>query len=832
MDTLEFGYEEPLEILAVINRSQYNPDRGQITPVAFVEEGSKYTPISDPFEEFPNSGNVWVSSEYGHLSENFKYGELFKIKAYKDDKEDYKSVPTRDKYWTKGSKAIKLDRLKLFPVIEVDELPTNSNPYFSEEIHYQSPFFLTTSEGQLYGPFALSVDEHGKQRVVALDAMQGAPIGLAPEYVYCADFADVQVSGLLENFVVNDENHMFINNADGKIQRQGWQQFDFISDDKLLSWGLRYLLPKENVRSSKKEIEKWKATLENIKSFEGDNEDRRLRLIKLVERIDSLDNEWEPLIKKAILENKKLIEDYIERNESVLIDKNISPLREKYGQERDKLEASISTLRNQKESLDTEVAELREKKKEVEIAHAQQAKENLEKEEQELLKKRDRLKKQIDELVAKHDLVLDYTELDDEINRKKTQYEFYNTELETLKSRDLPKTLAKLKTELSVLHGSYGVSRKPCNLGETNCCFREFPASDRKAYVRDIQTYLEDACNRSFAYDEIANLLISYQNSFFTVFAGAPGSGKTSTVRFLALALGLGKYFLPVRVARGWASQKDLLGYYNPINSTFQEARTGIYSLLKQIDEQSGSQMPLSQILLDEANLSPIEHYWADFLSMSDYASIDFRKVDIGSNDPEDNFAVQKNVRFVATINNDNTTEKLSPRLVDRATIIQLPELDISTTAYMAGEINPSSQLPIPYTSFEEMFSATSICSDEHQEDQILFSEVEIDKLKRVSSILSEGESVGQRIILSPRKINSIRSYCFAARNIFEEPNSALDFAIVQQILPVIEGFGEGFGEKLKRLLEEVARLPRTKNKLQDMLNKGQAAHHSYSFFS
>ena len=64
---------------------------------------------------------------------------------------------------------------------------------------------------------------------------------------------------------------------------------------------------------------------------------------------------------------------------------------------------------------------------------------------------------------------------------------------------------------------------------------------------------------------------------------------------------------------------------------------------------------PLSVILLDEANLSPIEHYWADFLSMCD-----------GQGDKDINLTskslkIGQNIRFIATINHDNTTERLSP---------------------------------------------------------------------------------------------------------------------------------------------------------------------------
>ena len=73
--------------------------------------------------------------------------------------------------------------------------------------------------------------------------------------------------------------------------------------------------------------------------------------------------------------------------------------------------------------------------------------------------------------------------------------------------------------------------------------------------------------------------------------------------------------------------------------------------------------------MLDEANLSPMEYYWADFMNLCDDLSGD-ETVSLGENVE---FKVSPALRFLATINNDHTTEILSPRLIDRAWIVSLP---------------------------------------------------------------------------------------------------------------------------------------------------------------
>ena len=168
------------------------------------------------------------------------------------------------------------------------------------------------------------------------------------------------------------------------------------------------------------------------------------------------------------------------------------------------------------------------------------------------------------------------------------------------------------------------------------------------------------------------NLLISIFQNTLTVFAGVPGTGKTTLARLLSNILAPKDRIREVSVNRGWSSQKDFIGFVNPLTKKFHSSSTDIYSLLKQMDYETKEKMflesPLSFIILDEANLSPLEHYWSSFYNLTDSSG----KLEIQLGHKE-KVEFHNNLRFIGTINYDHTTEELSPRVLDRINIIQLP---------------------------------------------------------------------------------------------------------------------------------------------------------------
>ena len=213
-------------------------------------------------------------------------------------------------------------------------------------------------------------------------------------------------------------------------------------------------------------------------------------------------------------------------------------------------------------------------------------------------------------------------------------------------------------------------------------------------------------CRPNYSKNAIINIAICLTQGFLTVFSGEPGCGKTSICNIFGEALGLNKIadmiecpadskemvgrYVAVSVERGWTSKRDFVGYYNPLSKTFDKSNRRIYNALHQLDtEKRAGILKLPYIiLLDEANLSPMEYYWSDFMNICDDLG-PHSKVNLGEDYV---FGVPETLHFVATINNDHTTETLSPRLIDRAWIITLPQLNLRDYSSLGNEFEHSSR--------------------------------------------------------------------------------------------------------------------------------------------
>lgn len=225
------------------------------------------------------------------------------------------------------------------------------------------------------------------------------------------------------------------------------------------------------------------------------------------------------------------------------------------------------------------------------------------------------------------------------------------------------------KELLSKVNGLSAIEKSPDELVEYLC--------------RTVQTV-----RPSYKKNTIVNIAICLTQGFLTVFSGEPGYGKTSICNIFGEVLGLNKIaecvdctkesmdsikrYVPVSVERGWTSKRDFVGYFNPLSKTFDKSNRSVYDALHQLDTEKREgvcKFPYV-ILLDEANLSPMEYYWADFMNICDDLGHE-SKVNLGGDYV---FGIPETLHFLATINNDHTTETLSPRLIDRAWIVSLPQ--------------------------------------------------------------------------------------------------------------------------------------------------------------
>lgn len=338
-----------------------------------------------------------------------------------------------------------------------------------------------------------------------------------------------------------------------------------------------------------------------------------------------------------------------------------------------------------------------------------------------------------------------------------------------------------------------------------------------------------DIKNRSISPIEIINLVVTIQQSFLSFIAGLPGGGKTSLVRLLADVKGLErKRFLEVPVARGWTGQKDLIGYFNPISNKFQASSTGVYNFLYSLNKEldKDSKKACSLVLLDEANLSPIEHYWSSFMGISDMKGN--KPIKLG----EDDLYIPEHLRFVATVNYDNTTEFLSHRVLDRAPVILLENSNISPSIIEKIQtINTDLKMPITYDVMEYYFGTVDYIPELTDKEQRIFDQIK--------SILEDKKfEFGKTIQISNRKSIAIRHYCNKARPLmraYSDDNDvlALDYAVLQLILPQIRGNGKNFSNRLNELNQLLIShdLQKSSDCLEAIISNGDADLNTYDFF-
>lgn len=112
-----------------------------------------------------------------------------------------------------------------------------------------------------------------------------------------------------------------------------------------------------------------------------------------------------------------------------------------------------------------------------------------------------------------------------------------------------------------------------------------------------------------FSQEQLRDFLALMRTHDLVVLAGDSGSGKTSLVKAVSESIGGRCTVIPVKP--NWTGPEDLLGYYNPIERSYQAT-----TFLKALQAAEREPKVPHFICLDEMNLARVEHYFADFLSL------------------------------------------------------------------------------------------------------------------------------------------------------------------------------------------------------------------------
>jgi len=207
---------------------------------------------------------------------------------------------------------------------------------------------------------------------------------------------------------------------------------------------------------------------------------------------------------------------------------------------------------------------------------------------------------------------------------------------------------------------------------------------------RDIYYFFETK-KFHFSKEIITRFLISLQTKPFIILSGISGTGKTKMAQIFADYICQDETkdqrdkritFVPVRP--DWMDNKGLLGYYNLLDEKYY-LTPFLECLLNAKKEPEKSFF----IILDEMNLSKVEMYFSDILSLMETRTKDKPEGEPiilhnleNAQEPSGidvpiTLNIPSNVYFIGTVNVDETTYMFSPKVLDRANVIEFNEVDI-----------------------------------------------------------------------------------------------------------------------------------------------------------
>ena len=200
-----------------------------------------------------------------------------------------------------------------------------------------------------------------------------------------------------------------------------------------------------------------------------------------------------------------------------------------------------------------------------------------------------------------------------------------------------------------------------------------------------------------FSREVLTRYFLSLKTKPFVILTGISGTGKTKIAQIFADYICQNekkgekekrKAFIPVRP--DWMDNKGLLGFYNILDETYHE--TPLLNLL--LEARDNPDIPYF-VILDEMNLSKVEQYFSDFLSIMESRTSDNRAGEplflhslnkvktLSGNEIPGRIYIPENIYFTGTVNVDETTYMFSPKVLDRANVIEFNEVDLE--GYISG---------------------------------------------------------------------------------------------------------------------------------------------------
>lgn len=284
----------------------------------------------------------------------------------------------------------------------------------------------------------------------------------------------------------------------------------------------------------------------------------------------------------------------------------------------------------------------------------------------------------------------------------------------------------------------------------------------------------------------------------FVLLTGLSGSGKTKIAQsFVKWICEDESQYRLIPVGADWTNREPLLGYPNGLNSIeYISPDSGSLNLILEAAKTENSHKPYF-LILDEMNLSHVERYFADFLSVME--SSDTIKLYTGSKRHDLNKNVipneiywPKNLFIIGTVNIDETTYMFSPKVLDRANTIEfrVDETNIKSFFDLPSKIDLSvleSKGASMAKSFLEISQNNNIEIDKaYTENFVRF----FNELKKIGAEFGYRSAIEMLVLI--KNLNIIA-------NVTKE--ESIDIAVMQKLLPKLHGSRNKISKVLDALI-------------------------------
>ncbi len=277
----------------------------------------------------------------------------------------------------------------------------------------------------------------------------------------------------------------------------------------------------------------------------------------------------------------------------------------------------------------------------------------------------------------------------------------------------------------------------------------------------------------------IQEFISSLAATRFVILEGLSGTGKSSIARYFSEFISEKSYFEAVQAT--WRDRTSILGYYNDFSKVYNETE-----FLKRLYDASYKKNHVNVMVLDELNISRVEYYFADFLSVMEYPQDEWKikimqfpyDFDAPTHLQDGIIQIPENTYFIGTANKDESTYTITDKVYDRAIAIEF--YDRNEPFEVEGN---SEQITLSYSRLQELF-ANAINDEKNQ-----LSIEEYQKFKVLTDYTFDMFDVtfGNRVLRQMQLFVPTFVACGGNKN------EALDFLFAKKIVSKLEGRFEDY---------------------------------------